>query len=192
VLAWEGRLDEAIAEGKRAAELDPLSPLVRLDNSIAFVFAGKYQAAMDEVKMAADLNPAFATDYGMSGSVAEKIRNMLPQYVAAKAMEPYSTVDKQTVRALLAYAYGASGDRTRALSEFEELKKTTVRGRVLPFNLAVAYIGLGDREHAIDCLERAHASDSMMLLWLKECRVFDPLRSEPRFVALMKKLRFVQ
>jgi hypothetical protein len=51
-------------------------------------------------------------------------------------------------------------------------------------------IGLGDRERALDYLERAYASDSQWMGWLKNDRMFDPPRSEPRFVALMRKLRF--
>jgi tetratricopeptide (TPR) repeat protein len=134
---------------------------------------------MDQIQKAADLEPAFAIDYGMSDRAAEQIRDALPQFIVNKAMEPYSVVDKQAVLAWMVYAYGASGDRTRALAELEELKKTTVRGRVLPFNLAVAYLGLGDHARALDYLEQAYASDSMMLLWLKECKIFDPIRSAP-------------
>ena len=50
--------------------------------------------------------------------------------------------------------------------------------------------GLGDRERALDYLERAYAPDSQWMGWLKNDRIFDPLRSEPRFVALMRKLQF--
>jgi len=63
---------------------------------------------------------------------------------------------------------------------------------VAPFNLALVYLGLGDRPHALDYLEQAHAASSEMLVWLKVDRIYDPLRSESRFVALMKRLNFVQ
>lgn len=64
-----------------------------------------------------------------------------------------------------------------------------MRGSVTAFNLALVSLGLGDRARALDYLERAYAADSQWLGWLKYDRTFDPLRSEPRFVALMKKLR---
>jgi hypothetical protein len=54
------------------------------------------------------------------------------------------------------------------------------------------YLGLGDRGRALDYLEQAYASDSQSMEWLKEEHVFDPLRSEPRYIALMKKLRFTK
>jgi adenylate cyclase len=94
------------------------------------------------------------------------------------------------VGAWLGYAYGASGDRVRAQAEFSELKSKAVRGYVSPFNLALVYLGLGDRERALSYLEQSNAADSQWLGWLKGDRNFDPLRSDPRFVAMMKKLRF--
>jgi hypothetical protein len=60
---------------------------------------------------------------------------------------------------------------------------------VLPFNLAIVQLGLGDRQRALDYLERAYVSDSQWMGWLNKDRMFDPLRSEPRFAALMRKLR---
>ena len=93
------------------------------------------------------------------------------------------------VTAWLAYAYGASGDRARAMAEIEDLRKRSLRGEVLPFNLAIVHLGLGDRQRALDDLERAYAADSQWMGWLERDRIFDPLRAEPRFVALMKKLR---
>ncbi len=92
--------------------------------------------------------------------------------------------------AWLAYAYGASGDRTRAQAELEDLKKLSLRGSVTSFNLALVSLGMGDHARAVSYLEQAHASASQWLCWLKGDRTFDPLRSDPRFAALMRKLRF--
>ena len=60
----------------------------------------------------------------------------------------------------------------------------------LPFNLALVYLGLGDRPRALDHLERALAADSQMMAWIGRDPIFDPIRSEPRFVALLKKMGF--
>jgi hypothetical protein len=74
------------------------------------------------------------------------------------------------------------------MAEMEELKKGS-HGKVLPFNLALVYLGMGDRQRALDYLEQAQASNSQWMAWLKEHRVFDTHHSEPRHVALMRKLR---
>ena len=90
----------------------------------------------------------------------------------------------------LGYAYGASGDRARAMAAIEDLKTKSLHGYVPPFNLAIVYLGLGDRARALEYLEAAHNADSQWMIYLKQDRIFDPLRSEPRFAALMKKVHF--
>jgi eukaryotic-like serine/threonine-protein kinase len=187
-LAFQGRLDESMAEGKLASELDPLSPQIPLDNLIGLTWQGKYQAAREEAKKASELDPLYFFPYwgyGWLDIQAGKPRDAVRQLQKAQAME-----SPAFVVAWLGYAYGASGDRTRAMAEIEDLKRRSLHGYVAPFNLAIVYLGMGDRALALDYLERAYASDSQWLGWLKKDRIFDPLRSEPRFVALLKKLRF--
>ena len=123
-LAFQGRLDEAIAEGKRAAELDPLSPQIPLDNLMGLAWKGKYQAAMQEAKRAADLDPAFffpQWGYGWVDIQAGKTAAAIPAFQKAKAME-----SPAFITAWLGYAYGASGDRLHALAQIEDLKKTSL------------------------------------------------------------------
>jgi tetratricopeptide (TPR) repeat protein len=187
-LAFQGRLDEAIAEGKRAALLDPLSPQIPVDNLMALAWRKDFQAALEETKRAADLDPAFFFPhwgYAWVNIQRGKTKDGIPELQKAKALDSPSFIT-----AWLAYAYGASGDRTRAMAEMEDLKKQSSHGYIPAFNLALGYLGLGDRERALDALERAYASDSQWLGWLKMDHTFDPLRAEPRFVALLKKLRF--
>jgi tetratricopeptide (TPR) repeat protein len=94
------------------------------------------------------------------------------------------------VSAYLAYAYGASGNRARAEAELEDLEKKSLHGVVSPYNMALVCIGLGERQRALDYLEKAYSSDSEWLGYLKYDRTFDSLRREPRFQALLKKLNF--
>ena len=96
------------------------------------------------------------------------------------------------VTAYLGYALGASGDRGGAMQTLESLKKMSPDGKVLPFNLALVYLGIGDHARALDNLEKAYDADSQLLAWLGQDAMFDPLRSEPRFVALMRKLHFTK
>lgn len=188
VLAFEGRLDESVAEGKRAAELDPLSPQNPIDGLIAFAWQGKYQAARELARRAASLDPTFFFPPFMDGWIdiqEGKVNDAIPHFQKAKALE-----SPPFVAAWLGYAYGTSGDRKRALAAIEELKTLSLRGYVPPFNLAIVYLGLGDRARALEYLERAYDVDSQWMIYLRGDRTFDPLRSEPRFVALMKKLHF--
>jgi adenylate cyclase len=146
-------------------------------------------AARELTGKASDLDPTFYGAPMIDGWTdlnAGHIREAIPKLEKATTMDapPFVT-------AYLAYAYGASGDRARADAALQRLKKMSKAGQVAPFNLALVYLGLGDRQRAIDNLERAYASDSQFMVWLGQDHLFDPLRSEPRFVALLKKLNFV-
>ena len=152
------------------------------------MFQGSFQEAKEQARRASELDPTYFFSpfvYGWADIEAGKIGDAIPALKKAKAME-----SPAFVTAWLGYAYGASGDRARAMAEIEDLEKMSLHGEVPPFNLAIVYLGLGDRARALDHLERAYASDSQWLGWLKEDRMFDPIRSEPRFAALMRKLRF--
>jgi TolB-like protein len=185
-LAFQGRLDESIAEARRAAELDPLSPQIPLDAIFAHAWQGNYQAAKDQARRSAQLDPTFFFPPWANAWIdiqAGKVGDAIPEFRKSKAMDSPAFVS-----AWLAYAYGASGDRARAMAEIEDLKKRSLRGSPTPFDMALVSLGLGDRARTLDYLERAYASDSQWLGWLKGDRTFDPLRTEPRFVALMRKL----
>ena len=185
-LAFKGRFDEAIAEGTRAIELDPLSPQILLDATVPFMFQRNSGAAKKLARRAAELDPAYffpSHDRRVGRSRTGKFRDAIPALKKAKAME-----SPPFVTAYLAFAYGAAGDRASATAELAALKQMSKDGTVLPFNLALVYLGLGDRTRALDYLERALAADSQMMAWIGRDAIFDPIRSEPRFMALLKKM----
>ena len=90
----------------------------------------------------------------------------------------------------LGYAYAVSGDRTKALATIKDLDEVSTRRYVSPFSTAMIYLALGDKDRSLAGLEKAYEVHSQWLFLLKVDRIFDPLRSEPRFIALMKKLNF--
>jgi class 3 adenylate cyclase len=92
------------------------------------------------------------------------------------------------IAAWLSYAYGASGDRVKARTMIDELNRRSLRGYVTPFNEAIVYLGMGNRERALDDLEKAYAANSQWMAWLKMDHIFDPLRSDPRFIRLLRKV----
>jgi len=187
-LAFQARFDEAIVEGTRAIELDPLSPQILLDATVPLLFHRNTAAAKKLARRAAELDPAFFFPVMIDGWADledGKFRDAIPALKQAKAME-----SPPFVTAYLAFAYGAAGDRASATAELAALKKMSKDGTVLPFNLALVHLGLGDRTRALDNLERALATDSQMMAWIGRDAIFDPIRSEPRFVALLKKMGF--
>ena len=185
-LAFQGRLVEAIAEGKRAAELDPLSPQIPLDATIAVAWKGEFEAARQLARRASDLDPTYFMGPFMAGWIelqAGRVGDAVAQLQKAEALGAPAYVS-----AWLAYAHGASGDRARAAAGLDALKEKSLRGTPTAFNLALVHLGLGDHARALSELERAHATDSEWLGWLGLDRTFDPLRSEPRFAELVRKV----
>ena len=189
LLAFIGRLDEADAEGRRAAELDPLSPQVLIDATMAPLFRKDTAAARELARRAGELDPSYFFPVMMLGWIELQVGNYraaIPhlERAAGMAAPPFVT-------AYLGFAYGAAGEREKALGTPERLRAISPGGQVAPFNLALVHLGLGDKSRAIDYIEQALAADSQMIPWLGRDAMFDSLRSEPRFQALLRKLKFI-
>jgi len=187
-LAFTGRDEESAAESRKAAELDPLSPQVLVDAAVLQLFRKDLTTAGELMRRAIELDPTYFFPVMIEGWARLEVgefEEAIPFLLKARTLgaPPFLT-------AFLSYAYGAAGDRAKATAELEALKEMSPDGVVAPFNLALVYLGLGDHGRAIDELERALAADSQSLGWLGRDAIFDPLRSEPRFVALLKRLNF--
>jgi TolB-like protein/tRNA A-37 threonylcarbamoyl transferase component Bud32/Tfp pilus assembly protein PilF len=187
-LAFTGRFEESEAESRRAEELDPLSPQVLVDAAVAQLLQKNLTAAKELARRAGELDPTFFFPVMIDGWAeveAGKFGEAIPFLQRAQAMgaPPF-------VSAFLAYAYGAAGEQQRATAILDSLRKMAPDGRAPPFSVALVYLGLGDHTRAIGNLERALDADSQMLPWLGRDPMFDPLRSEPRFQALLKRLNF--
>jgi Tfp pilus assembly protein PilF len=186
VLILQGRFDEGSAEMKRGVELDPLSLMNTLDASLPLSLQGKRDAAVEQARKALDIDPNFtfarwviaqtnAENGHLSEAIAEfqQIKSLLPR--------PY-------LLGWLGYAYAASGDRDNALKMIAELNQLASKGYVSPFYVAIVHLGLGDKDLALAGLAKAYEVRSQWLVWLKVDRIFEPLRSDPRFQDLLKKV----
>ena len=187
-LAFRGRLDDSVAESRLAIELDPLSPLALTDSAFALTFQGKYEAAKEQCRNALALDPNNWIGQWTLGWIdieAGKFSEAVTELEKARAMD-----SPPLVAGKLGYAYARSGERTKAEATIIELNQMSSRRYVSSYYTAIVYLGLGDKRRALDGLEKAYEARDWSLLSLKMERIFDPLRSEPRFIALMKKLNF--
>jgi serine/threonine protein kinase/Tfp pilus assembly protein PilF len=187
-LAFTGRFTESEEQSRRAGELDPLSPQVLIDAAVAQLLQKNLTAATELARRAGELDPTFFFPIvveGWAALEAGKLREAMPFFERALRMgaPPF-------VSAYLGYAYGAAGERQRAMAILGDLEKMAPDGRAPPYSAALVYLGLGDHPRALDNLERALGADSQMVPWLGQDPMFDPLRSEPRFQALLRRLHF--
>ncbi len=183
-----GRFDEAMLHMRRAQELDPLSPTMYVNLGRILYSAGQHNQAIEEYRKALELNPNsdhahhhFANAYLGEGRYGDAIAE------AEKASASNSTLGTGRV-AQLGYVYAASGKRAEAQKVLEQLKEISKQRYVNPANFAMIYTGLGDKDRAFEFLQKQYEAHPFALNFLKVDPVWDSLRSDPRFVALLRQM----
>ena len=186
LLTNQGRFDQSLAEMNRGAELDPLSSENLGSPAWPLMFLGKYDAANVQSRKALDLDPDFFLSQFMLGWTDIEAR----QYHDAVAeLEKTRKMNSPPfVVGFLGYAHAMAGDRTKAEATIAELNQISAHRYVSPFCTAIVYLGLGDRARALDGLDKSYDAHSWWLLFLKVDKIYDPLRAEPRFIELLKKV----
>jgi tetratricopeptide (TPR) repeat protein len=183
-LSMMGRTAEALAENKRAQELDPLRISLKSGNAIILYFGRQYDEAIQVFQNVIKLQPDYAAAHLILGDTyAAK-----GQYAEAIAeYQKYISLNGETTSTLcyLGSAYARSDKRDEALAILNKLK--TTKEYVSPAELAVLYVGLGDKEAALDALERAYRAHDLQMQYLKVDPHYDALRSEARFQDLMRR-----
>jgi len=187
-LAWQGRFDESLAEFQRASELDPLSPGITTNVGVPLVYQAKYEAAKEQGRKALELDPGFNfAEFGIGWTDlhAGHFKEAIPELKKARVID-----SPPFIAGFLGYAYAKSGDHAKAEAIIAELNQMSSRRFVSPACIALVYLGLGEKQQALEGLEKAYEVRSQWLSLLKVDKIFDPLRSEPRFIELLKKVGF--
>jgi TolB-like protein/Tfp pilus assembly protein PilF len=184
ILEAIGDFDRSISEMKRAVELDPLSIPINGDLGVAYYFAGRYPEAIAQLRKALDLDPnSYYLHYNL-GEILE-VSGDLPGAIA-EYQKAVSLDDDPYVLALLGHAKALAGDRDAALKILQQLSKTT---RYLPdYSVGLIYLGLGDRNQAMDWFEKSFAKRQPDLNTIRFDPLLKPLHGDPRFDALAEKI----
>jgi serine/threonine-protein kinase len=187
-----GRSDEAVREARKALELDPLTPSTNVDLGWVLFFARRYDESIAQLKKVLELNPNFAWAYTeLSWNYAQK--RMYPEAVAACRKAAGLAPQDQEQLADWGLVYGLAGRRQEAYEILDQLRKTP--GYLDPYGMASVYGGIGDKDRAVEWLERAYRERSPSMWGLKmDVKMdewwTDALRSDPRFQALLHKMNF--
>ncbi|TAJ77641.1 tetratricopeptide repeat protein, partial [bacterium] len=186
-LSAMGRHDEAVAQIKRAQELDPLSLIINTIVGRTFYFARKYDQAIEQGRKTLELDPNFGgvrfhlgRAYMQKGMVNEAIAEF-EKSINLRGVIPESVGQ-------LGYIYGRLGRKGEAKKLIEQLKDLSTRGYLTTYNIAVIYTGLGENDSALEWLERAYKERASAIVFLKVNPEFDSLRSHPRFRELMRRM----
>src|SRR5436190_513344 len=186
-LAALGQFEEAIAEGKRSVELDPLSIVINVDLGETFYYARLYDEAARQMRKALEIDPtSFYAHYNL-GIVLQLMGDLpgaIAEYEKAKQLG-----DNPLVSALCASAKALAGDKNaalRMLSDFDELSR---HREVVGYCRALLYLSLNNKDEALRWLEQGlKERDGSNISWIKVDPLLDPLHGDPRFEALVQKV----
>jgi len=188
-LSVVGRHEQAIREVERAIELDPVSPLMYQNAASHFYFARRFDEALEYSQRALELNSDYSPAHWMAGQIYVQM-GLYEEAIAA-----FANGDAALVVPLLGHAYGQAGRRVEAEQILQELEKQQNRDHVSAGDLALIHLGLGEHEEALRYLEAALDESSVSSVtgtrvpaYLKVDPIWDPIRSDPRFAALLEKI----
>ena len=182
-----GRFDDAIAEGNRAAELDPLSLVINADVGANYYYARRYDEAIAQLRKTLEMDPGYYYAYITLGEALEMKGagdTAIAEYQKARALN-----DDPSVLGLLAHAYAASGTKTEALKILDQLKALSKQRYVAAYSFTLVYLGLGDKEEALHWLEQSYQDRAGGdIEGIRVDPFLDSLRGDPRFEALAEKV----
>jgi tetratricopeptide (TPR) repeat protein len=185
------RNDEAVAEAERALRIDPISTGLNGNLGSVFVFTHRWDKAIEQLRAAIDLDHGYWFDYCFLGRAYEQ-KGRLPEAIAT--FQRGLTLEGNTeLWSGLGHAYAASGNKAEAQKVLDHLKELSTHSYVAPYNVAVIYVGLGEKDEAFAWLNRAYEERSYTLAeYLTTDARLDTLHSDPRFAELVRRIGLPQ
>ena len=185
-LMARGRFDEGFREMATARRLDPMSLPIRISEGAEFYMARRYDDALGECDRILEIEPNFAAAYlyrGLAYVQKGKWKEALADLQTAKRLD-----DSLPSAAMLGEAYALAGDKTHAQQILSEIQVRAKGEHVSPLYPAIVHTGLGDKDVAFSELAAAIEERDTNVLALKVAALYDPLRSDPRFADLIRRV----
>jgi tetratricopeptide (TPR) repeat protein len=183
-LAAHGRINDAVAEARRAHELDPLQPVLSAAIGWTLYFGDRYREAIDALRTTLEVHPTFGVASGMLGQVLVEVgefdSGISHLAESAKTFPP--------ARAALGYAYGIAGRVAEAREKLAEVQRPSAQGYVSPYGPAIVCAGLNDADQAFEWLEKSREGRSFFMILAAVNPMFRRLRGDARFGALLGKM----
>jgi TolB-like protein/Tfp pilus assembly protein PilF len=181
-----GRFDQAIAEMRRAREIDPLSLVINADLGETYLLAGRDDEAIDQLRKTVAMDERFHYAHWLLG-LAYQMKGSLPDAIVEYERAKELSTDPYMIT-LLAQASAAAGNKAEALKYLAQLKDLSTKVYVPPNQFAAVYTALGDREQAFAWLEKSFRDRGQEMTRLKVDHFLVPLRDDPRFKELVKRV----
>lgn len=186
-LSAMGRFDEALAEMRRAEELDPLSLEKIAGIGEIFYLQRQFDRAIEQYRKALEMDPNSGFAYWAIGRTLTD-KGSYDEAVAALEKSIPLSGDSPDELVELARAYAHSGKHKKSLEILKDLQQTSEQKYISPTTIASIYAALGKKDEAFAQLEKAYHGRDFILVLLKVEPMFDPLRSDPRFAQLVQRV----
>ncbi|MDQ3742959.1 MAG: tetratricopeptide repeat protein [Acidobacteriota bacterium] len=181
-----GRHTEAMEEMRRAQRLDPLSPIIEGNIGNHLYYTRRYDQAIKHFQKMLEMEPDFYGTHSNLGGVYEQkgmYEEAISEFEKALALD-----DNLSTRAWLGHAYAIAGQTAAAHEVINDLKERAESRYISPYDIAMIYVGLGEREQAFAWLDRAYKDRSDSLVWLQIDPRLDSIRSDPRLIDLTERV----
>jgi tetratricopeptide (TPR) repeat protein len=181
-----GSFNSALAMVRKAQQLEPLSPGRVNSVALMYITLGRYDQAIEQAKKALEIDPDYDDAHLAIGNA------LLFEGKPAKAVVEFSRAAKMgnRMRSGIASAEAALGHRDRALAIAQNLEAESRQHYIGPEAIAAVYFALGDRDNGFAWLDKAYEVRSAYMALLRSDRRWDSVRSDPRFIALVKKVGY--
>jgi DNA-binding winged helix-turn-helix (wHTH) protein/tetratricopeptide (TPR) repeat protein len=186
-LSTMGRQEEAFAEIKLAQERDPVSLLVNWVLAELLHYEREHDRAIEQLLRTLDMDPNLLPAQVFLGRAYEQ-KGMYKEAIAEFQRAITISPDDLRVVSLLAHAYAVSGKTNKAQRVLAELKEQSKRRYISPFNIAIIYVALGEKDQAFEWLEKAYDERSLWMVFLKVDPRLDSLRATPDFANLLRRM----
>jgi tetratricopeptide (TPR) repeat protein len=182
-----GRSEEAVEVAQRALDLDPASPAVSHSLAVQLYLARKFDQAIAQARNTLEMDAKFFISYAVLGE-AYVSHGMYRE--ARSALEKYCALSRSSAAslALLGYEHARSGKRQESLQMIDKLKAISKQRFVPALFVALVYAGLEDNDRAFTWLEDACRERFYRLAYLKVEGLWDPIRSDPRFAEVLRRI----
>ena len=188
LLSKTGRVDLAVAEARASVDRDPIEPLRHHQLGLAFITARRFDEAIAASHTGIELDPSYYLLYWMLGLGLAGLGKHDEAVAALRQARERSTDAAST--SYLGWALGVAGQKQEAAAILEELGRRRGQEYVGGVLLAIPNVGLGDYDRAMEWLQAGSEERDGMLTFVNGWFLFDPLRSDPRFQALLRKMNF--
>lgn len=183
----QGRLEEAVAELERALEFDPLSLLARFWLGIVLLLSRRSERAMEESQKLLDLDPTYFGPHFIF-AVCYRCQKEFEEAIAAQRKAVELSGDGVAMLGWLGLTLAAGGETSEARDVLKRLHGMAAQAYVPPTSFAWIHLGLGEIDIAFECLNRAVDECDQLMMAIKSYAFFDPIRPDPRFAALLRKM----